>query len=153
MRAVLLACGSRQLAYHPGARAYCRGRVGRALDLLAVAGTTEAIVLHGGAIGPDQWAGEEAHSRGVRAVAYLPSGLRLDTRGKARLWSTVAVHPLDRNRALVAACLAAQTGGWAAWVLGLVAPWPGTGGTDHTLRLARKAGLTVAREVVPAVIR
>lgn len=145
----LLVCGARELAYHPGAYWYVCWRVGRLLD----EHPRPTVLLQGGALGPDQWAGEEARARGVRAVAYLPSGLRLDTRGAARLWSTTAVHPLDRNRALVSACLAAQAGGWTPWVLGLVASWPGTGGTDHTLRLAHKAGLVTARETVPAVIR
>lgn len=156
---VLLVCGSRELLYHPGAQRYVRHMIGHALRELAWLGHPDTVVLHGGAKGPDRWAGELAQERGLRAVTYLPSGWRLDSWARPRRWSPVAVHPLERNRAMVRALTNAERrvfeGGppWMTRVLGFVAPWPTeTHGTEATLRYARREGHEAREEEVPAVV-
>jgi hypothetical protein len=61
-----------------------------------------------------------------------------------------AVSPLERNRVMVAHCAWARDNmRWQVRVLGLVAPWSRTHGSDHTLGLAKRAELDVTRLECP----
>jgi hypothetical protein len=145
----LLVCGARELAYHPGAHVYVCWRVGRLLDECP----HPTVLLQGGALGPDRWAGTVARNRGVRVVTYLPDGVRLDTHALARRWAEGDPGPLARNRAMVDGLTTARGLGWGALVVGYVTPWePATRGTDATLRRAAECGLCVERVTVPALV-
>lgn len=148
MRSVLLVCGARELAYHPGARDWCRAHIISALEPF-----DRPTILHGGALGPDLWAAEVAAERGLRGVTYLPNGWRLDTHEPTRRWADGDPGPLARNRAMVTALTTARGLGWGALVVGYVTPWePATRGTDATLRRAAECGLCVERVTVPALV-
>ena len=144
---VLLVTGARELLCHPGAHAYVCWRVGWLAGELGA-----SLILHGGALGPDTWAGETAERLGLRAVTYLPNGWRLDTHAPPRRWAADGADPgpLVRNRAMVDAPLSA---GWPLTVLGFLTPWqPATHGTAATLRYARQRGAEVHEDVVPACV-
>ncbi len=140
--ALILVCGSRTLATHPDARA----RLERVLTPLLVA---RPCILTGGATGPDTWALDLARSRGLPWAALLPSGVRQTDRGTDR-WSPVPVYPLARNAALVRLAASHHETGARVLVVGAVDPASPKHGTDHTLGLARAAGLATRRYVFTA---
>lgn len=138
--ALILVCGSRSLTTYPDARA----RLERVLTPLLVA---RPCLLTGGAAGPDTWALDLARERGLPWAAFLPSGVRQTHRGADR-WSPVPVYPLERNAALVRLAASHHETGARVLVVGAVDPASRSRGTDHTLSLARVAGLAVRRYVL-----
>ena len=120
-----------------------------------------ALLVHGGARGPDEMAGKEGARVGVPEMLVFYSNGRLSRR-VATFRDEGAVHvatytserwhdgdpgPLVRNRAMVAHLSGLVAAGWTVRVVGLVDATSPTRGTDHALRLARAAGLTVERLV------
>lgn len=144
MLSALLVCGARELLYHPGAHAYVSERV----RLLLAEVPCANILLHGGAVGPDQWAATVARNRGVRVVTYRPDGQRLDTHTRARRWAAGNPGPLARNRAMVDG-LARVDG--SVRVVGFLTPWEAaTHCTQATIAYARQRGIEAAVDEVPA---
>jgi hypothetical protein len=153
-RRLLLVCGSRSLgAEHGGTKASTDWAYDILRSQIANPKHRPDVVINGDAHGPDRWSSMTALTLGIECRAY-----RLD--GNVYTWDTMgsqfvhsrwrdadgpAVNPLERNRALVAAAARALDEGWDVQVLGLVAPWAKTHGTDHTLAQARHSGLKVAR--------
>lgn len=161
MASALLVCGSRSLARDPDATAWAKGEVEA-----RVRAEAPDLIMHGAAYGPDQWAGQCANvmadeGRPVPFVhAVYPHGITViwtrgpDGRG---LWSgrhpwsdrllQYDTGPFIRNAYMVNAVAYLAALGCRVLVLGLVDATSATRGTDHTLRLARAAGLTVERLV------
>ena len=159
MTRVLLITGARSLATRPGAEAWARGLIAEALvgcDLLIV----------GDADGPDAWGIEEASGRGIEVTSYAcrgdNAGWIVNAAARVQsLWSSVAgTHPLRRNAAMVRDAVRMRADGDDVLCLALldglkvdVPPRNGkpgeraTRGTEHTVGLARAAGLTVRQEV------
>ena len=117
-----------------------------------------ALVLNGGAVGPDAWATGLAKIVGVPARELLPNG---DVRAQGELdealdlpsrWAPEGVSPgpLPRNEELVRTAAAYARGGATVLVVALYAPWSKTQGTRHTVKLASAAGLECDVHVCPA---
>lgn len=109
-----------------------------------------ALVFHGGARGPDRWAGAYARHLGLHTVEYRIDGRRIvngaPARGARPIWTEEPPPPpnapkqawqtwcLDRDRIMAedagAACAAL---GWEGRMLALVPGWPrDTHGTEYT---------------------
>jgi hypothetical protein len=155
MPALLLVTGSRVLTEHTAARLWCEEELVRDLVPLGPG----AVVMTGGASGPDDWSTAMAEFRDLRWLIYHATGHRQASWEDARLWRTegpltdadLRADPslyLRRDDAMVAAALAAHERGWAVRVLGLKASWSKTDGTGYTLRAADKAGLAWRRAEV-----
>lgn len=141
---VLIVTGARCLVDTPAATAWARGVLGDAL--VEVTG-----VGHGGAIGPDTWAGELARNLGLRETVYgLDGWVTQDGRRLVRWTNDQRPHPIARNRALVEAARIASLRGTDLSVLGLLAPWSRTHGTERTCAMADAAGLIVRVMPCPA---
>jgi hypothetical protein len=155
---VLLITGARSLATRPGAEAWARAKIAAALagcDLLIV----------GDAPGPDRWAMHEGLHLSHGVSVYWTRGkdagwvLTPDEDGEAGYggrWAPrgASTHPLARNAAMVADAVRMRADGddvlCLALLDGLKVDAPGqraTRGTEHTVGLARAAGLTVREEV------
>lgn len=142
--AVLLVSGARALCDTPAAGAWAEATLRAVVDARPWYG-----VAHGGAAGPDTWAGILAAMARVSEVVYRLDGRVVQDGRELRRWTAAAhPHPLDRNRAMVAA-LAALTDILDVYVLGLLAPWSRTAGTAFTLTCARDAGLPTWAETCP----
>lgn len=141
---VLLVTGSRSLALRAGTqRAFCEHH----RELIDQAD----LVVTGDAYGPDQWA------NWLAPFDYeqwqLGGGVRL--RAGVRWWSSLKTNdPLVRNRCMVESVRDNYLRrGENVLCVGFVDPVPRTPGerrtrgTDHTLRLARQAGIWCARYV------
>jgi|GEM_PF-4973690 len=149
MPSALLVCGSRSLITDPAGLAWV------ADTLRAVLSPRPDLLIHGGARGPDEMADTEAARLGVPAILTLyPNGTQRYRRaGQSPLVATYRLDqwhegdpgPLERNKAMVAHLFRLIDFGWTARVVGLVDATSPTRGTDHTLRHARAAGLTVER--------
>lgn len=107
------------------------------------------ILIDGGAEKGDRDATEIGSALGIRCYEYRTDGWIWipDGRGSylkvSRWWaSSGSVHPLERNRFMVSHCVRFRESGWNVHVLGLVAPWSKTHGTDHTLSQARHSGFS-----------
>jgi hypothetical protein len=149
----LLVTGSRSLARDPRKEAWARAIISATVAELSPWST----IVHGGASGPDAWAQEAAESH--RYGAYLLTNTLLadgriviTTLGGGTLhrahdrWHDGNPGPLERNRHMVEVempALAAR--GYTPRVLALVDQASRTKGTDHTVRLALKAGYPVDR--------
>ena len=155
MTRVLLITGARSLAGDPAAEAWARVRIAEAL-----AGVDLLIV--GDAPGPDAWASRIQRDAVRRVWCYRTHGPNagwIDTAhceewDRLRLWADgVSRHPLKRNEMMVADAAGIMDAGEDVRCLALLdgrkprKPKPGearpTRGTEHTLGLARRAGLTV----------
>jgi hypothetical protein len=154
---VLLITGARTLATRPGAEAWARDHITRSLrhaDLLIV----------GDADGPDAWAWDETTwlmSPTLKVRCYRTHGddagwITEPEQGKwqrVTRWDAGDTHPLKRNAAMVSNASSkriAATVSVLALLDGLKVDAPGqraTRGTEHTVGLARAAGLTVREEV------
>lgn len=168
MTRVLLVTGARSLADDPAAEAWARGLIAEALvgvDLLIV----------GDAPGPDAWAWEIAEGSVRERRRYCVRGdhagdVRVSYRARSvadARWATwrwtppgSSTHPLARNAAMVEeASLVTRMRHGILSVLALLdgrkpaKPKPGekrpTRGTEHTVGLARAAGLTVDARTWP----
>lgn len=147
---MLLVCGSRVLAWHPGAQVYARHRIDMALDELRDLGCSHPVLLQGGAVGPERWAQDMGHELGLRIVTYRPDGWRYDTHAPPRRWHEGDPGPRVRNRTMVE-----RMGGfdWAVRVLGLVAEWGPACGTEATVRYADWYGHVSHLDRVPWDLR
>jgi hypothetical protein len=152
---VLLITGARSLADDPAAEAWARVAIAEALrdvDLLIV----------GDAPGPDTWAWEIAGNLVVDCDEYLTrgphAGMISEHRGigaptVTRRWAAADTHPLRRNIVMVNVAKEMWEGGDDVHVLALLdgrkdsATGRVTRGTEHTVGLARAAGLTVTEKV------
>ncbi len=153
MASALLVCGSRSLTRDPAGLAWVTD------TLRAVLSPRPDLLVHGGARGPDEMADAEAARVQVPDIlTFYPNGtLRQRRVGSLPVHATYAEYhwadadsdpgPLLRNRAMVNYLLTLADVGRAVRVVGLVDATSATRGTDHTLRLARAAGLTVERLV------
>lgn len=165
---VLLVTGARSLATRPGAEAWARGVIAEAL-----AGVDLLIV--GDAPGPDAWAAEsvgrclvgeewrgndaECHrylTRGRDAGWIVASGGCEDSGEEEYVarWTRIVggTTPLDRNAAMVRMAAEWRDRDADVRVLALLdalKPAGSTRGTEHTVELARRAGLTVVERVWP----
>lgn len=151
---ILLVTGSRALNDTAAARAW-------AMDLLCVRigrlPYANASVWTGGcARSPDTWAEQLARKRGLMRVTFSLDGWIYRDGKRTDLWSPAetepAVHdrktwPLVRNAAMIERLVG---GGNQATVLALRAPWACTHGTEHTVELARRAGIVVEEQMCPA---
>ncbi len=168
MTRVLLITGARSLATRPGAEAWARGLIAEALRGVYVA-------QMGDADGPDKWAREEAAALGVTVRCHVTRGASagcvvLHKNGRAEVlhrWTKTAPPSSDATRAEWAAWLKLRNREMVeesvflgehvglpvdglALLDGLKVDAPGqraTRGTEHTVGLARAAGLTVREEV------
>ena len=171
MTRVLLITGARSLATRPGAEAWARAKIAEALR------GVDIVVIGDARDGADPWAWDEAatperpvhvyRTRGPHAGRIWIAGEREFAR-----WTTVAPPSnsaehwewsrwlKSRNAAMVRDIAAMRAAGDTVSVLALldglkvdVPPRDGkpgkraTRGTEHTVGLARDAGLTVREEV------
>lgn len=151
MPSALLVCGSRSLTRDPDRLAWVTD------TLRTVLSPRPDLLVHGGARGPDEMAdAEAARIRVPDILTFYPNGtLRQRRVGSLPVHATYGEYqwhggdpgPLARNRAMVMYVTELVPLGWTVRVLGLVDATSATRGTDHTLRLARAAGLTVERLV------
>lgn len=152
MASALLVCGSRSLARDTDMLAWVTD------TLRAVLSPRPDLLVHGGARGPDEMADAEAARVQVPDIlTFYPNGtLRWRRVGSLPVHATYSESqwsyasdpgPLARNRAMVTYLADAARRGFTVRVVGLVDATSATRGTDHTLRLARAAGLTVERLV------
>lgn len=88
---------------------------------------TDTVVITGGAQGPDQWAERAAQTRGLTVVVHKPN---LD--GALTRWQ-MAERYYARNQAIVVD---------SDSIVAFVAP-DRTGGTEDTIRRAKRAGKPV----------
>lgn len=161
MTRVLLVTGARSLADSRDAERWARALIAEALrdvDLLIV----------GDADGPDAWAWAEAGCNCVECHEYITRGPRAgmiaEHRGIGvpridRPWSVDHTSPLRRNAAMARDCKRLAAEGATVSVLALLdgrkpaVTQPGekrpTRGTEHTVGLARAAGLSVREERWP----
>lgn len=144
---LLLVAGSRSLGRDAKAFRWSRDHLKTALF-----GYPGAVVLTGGAEGPDVWAEDLALLLGHRVVVYRPDGSRRESfaydADKLSRWGTppsTSGAPLVRNAAMVDRAKRALERGWQVLVLGLVDEASKSRGTDHCLGLARAAGLAIYR--------
>lgn len=154
MRTALLVCGSRVLGDVKGATVWGRQIVAAAIAALP----PRSVVLTGGAVGPDAWAGEFASKRAVNLVEYRLDGFRwVNGKWDYPPWPhrlPIEPHerkggrgfPLLRNQAMIDA-LAQLDPEWDRYVLALIAPWAQTQGTQFTVEHARRAGIRVDEHV------
>jgi len=156
-RSILLVCGSRALTERPEAEAWAREILWQTILALPRVESPHAasVVVVGDASGPDAWAldiaGQTACARWCR---YALDGYRYKTDGVPMSWSAMPAlpvakaWPLVRNAVMVREVAGlARDFGDVVRVIGLVSPWATTHGTEHTLGLARRAGLPVERWV------
>lgn len=157
MASALLVCGSRSLTRDPDRLAWVTD------TLRAVLSPRPDLLVHGGARGPDEMADAEAARVQVPDIlTFYPNGtLRQRRVGSPPVCATYSEYqwhdgdpgPLARNRAMVMYVFRLAPLGWTVRVVGLVDATSATRGTDHTLRLARAAGLTVERLVWEGRVR
>lgn len=155
MPSLLLVTGSRALARNRGGTkksvAWAYDRCGEAI----VGENRPDLVVAGDAEGPDTIACTVAGTVRPRILwrVFALDGWLYHCDVGLRRWRNVpgpATWPLSRNMAMVAAVVKARDAGWHVRVLGLVAPWSRTRGSDHTLGVAKRAGLEVTRLECPA---
>lgn len=120
---------------------------------VSLLGNPGAVVLTGGAEGPDVWAEDLGLRYGHRVVVYRPDGTRRDLTSYTGAplvtrWGNPpagAGAPLARNRAMAQRAARAASQGWRVEVLGFVDLGSKSRGTDHCLGAATGEGLTVRR--------
>lgn len=105
-------------------------------------------IINGGAELGDRDCTKIAHALSIECEEYRTDGwiwafdATYTLRRTVRWWDPCgSVHPLERNRYLVSRCVQARESGWNVRVLGIVAPWSKTHGTQHTLSQARHSGI------------
>lgn len=146
---VLLVSGSRSLVDRTGAP--------RALAAFVVPLLDGAdLAVFGDATGPDLWAEQEARIAGVPTERWQLNGRVVESRYPPpdRRWypeseppAAPARLPLERNAAMIRSIAKRAQCGANVLCVGFVDPKSRTNGTDHTLRLARQAGIWCARYV------
>lgn len=153
MTRILVVAGSRVLSDRSAAETWAKRAIASACARLEV-----ECVAHGNASGPDTWADDHAAWLGVPRVVFalLSSGRPVVMLGPRARPIQRAEHyaydhrdPLARNAALMRWAADRAAKGHVVEVLGLVAPWATTRGTDHALRCARDLELPVTRIEAP----
>ena len=106
------------------------------------------LVVAGDANGPDRWALRHAHSFGCGYERWTLSGF-VQCEGESWAWAWGRQNdPLVRNRCMVEHVRDEYLRNYEnVLCVGFVDPDSRTHGTDHTLRLARQAGIWSARYV------
>jgi hypothetical protein len=106
------------------------------------------LLVAGDANGPDRWALRHAHSFDCGYERWTLSGF-VQCEGESWEWSQIRLNdPLVRNRCMVGHVRDKYLDhGENVLCVGFVDPESKTHGTDHTLRLARQAGIWCARYV------
>jgi len=150
-RRVLLVTGSRALRHAPAQR----WAIARLLEQFAwLMESEDPLLIHGGCVeSPDAWSSWIATQLDVRQRIYYASGKLAVWQGSGeatwRRWAEGAPpSPLDRNRYMIET-VARKLQGLPLRVLALRAPWATTHGTEHTVTVARRAGLDVVEIVCP----
>lgn len=114
------------------------------------------LVVTGDAAGPDDWAQLEARTDSIPFERWQLDGCVIDSKSEhgSRRWYSEAGScvdrrrlPLERNKAMVQSVAFGALFGDNVLCVGFVDPRSRTRGTDHTLRLARQAGIWCARYV------
>jgi hypothetical protein len=165
-RVLVLISGSRALAQRQSAKAYVWRHM---LDLLAPL-PRPSLIIHGDCEGsPDVWSkhacerlalpktGEVEAVPGHAWVGYqLQSGNRVTSEGKVARWTARKsgwTH-IDRNYAMVLRAAAAAQDGYRVLVVGYLASWATTAGTEGTMQMAESVGLAADRVLVtPELLR
>lgn len=107
------------------------------------------LVIHGNAIGPDQWCEPLAAGLGFTVRRYLPNG-RVSYRRTDGVWGEGAwlkhlspdyYDPIERNKAQIRAARRYANLGAAVFVAGFVDSASKKHGTARTLEFAAQAGL------------
>jgi hypothetical protein len=153
-KTLLVVTGSRALRSDRGGSTSSEEWAIGALENRMLHGQRPSCVAHGGAPGPDQWTNDVASVSvpPIPCVIFRLDGWAYGPDGWVKRWRQHegrALSPLERNVSLIAHAAEARDKGWDVDVLGLIAPWTKTKGTDHTLGLARKCGLKVTRAECP----
>jgi hypothetical protein len=157
---LLLVTGSRALDDGAGCERWAKSQLIQVISNMP----PEGIVMHGGARGPDRWAGELARTYGYQEVIFLPTGAIFG--GRKPTWRNVvgdrelvAEDFLLRNKAMVMAVRDYSQRFGPVKVLGLRLPGARTNGTLRVSGPWSRTGCidcprTVGREhpvpVVPA---
>jgi hypothetical protein len=142
---ILLVTGSRVLE---GSESEAEARA-KLVGIAALFAPT--VVVAGDARGPDEWAIDWAVSSSIETRLYcLDTCVRTAAGRIVRWWSKreppyPRSWPLERNETMVTEVTVQASQGAIVRVLGLVAEWSATKGTEHTLRCARSEGLSVTR--------
>jgi hypothetical protein len=115
------------------------------------------LLVVGDADGPDHWALSTALSQKRRVECWELNGsvYGMGALAHQRRWLTEDVErrygtkprPLIRNAEMVLSCATLMRDGHNVVCVGFVDPASKTHGTDHTLGLARRAGIWTARYV------
>ncbi len=155
LKSLLLVTGSRALADYPEAQDWAE------TQLAGRIGTGDwGVVLNGGCpLSPDAWSTDIAARAGVAWVEYRLDGHRYGSDGKTKLWVAERSdrkkphpHPHERNQAMVDLGRRMLADGWRVLVLGLVAPWSKTRGTQVTIGMAQQANLPLEEPPCPAIV-
>lgn len=144
MTPLLLVTGSRKLSWSGASYRWAQDTLATVMRSLP----SNAILLQGGCPdSPDAWAGTMAAMLGLRVVTYHANG-RIEGGHVSRWGLPSDAGPLKRNAAMVEA---ARLYLWSlrgpVAVLGLRHIGATTHGTEHTLGLARRAGLWTEERV------
>lgn len=114
------------------------------------------LVINGGAGKGDRDVSRLACASGFFCIEHRTNGwcyapnLDGSYRQLNRWWGPKgSVHPLERNRFMVTQCAQARDAGWNVHILGLIAPWSRTHGTEHTLAQAMHAGFSPIKAISP----
>ena len=151
-RRILVICGSRALDASPRPRRWAKREIAAALARFA-----PDVVVHGFARGPDAWSDELAVWLDIPRVVFSLSRFEPRVRSErgdrpaaeAERYRYDSSDPLSRNAAMIRWAVDRAAEGHAVRVLALTAGWSGTGGTRHTMALARDAGLHVEHHEAP----
>lgn len=162
-RAVLLVSGSRAFAKPPFSERAVEWAVGQITDEISrLSREFDLRVVTGDATGPDQWAKNASAYAKVPYVVYTKHGDRKladvslgaddGNRAPATVGTWTTASPprhteherwrewlLERDRVMATEVVQSAKNGRFVIVLGIVAPWSATHGTQHTLACARKA--------------
>lgn len=113
------------------------------------------LVINGGCDGVDARATDIGRRFGCRCREFRLDGwvyaIDASSLVQSSRWhaSGGRIHPLERNRIMIHQAAALVPLGWTVSVVGLIAPWSLTHGTDHTLTQADQASLPNTRIVCP----
>lgn len=161
-KCLILVCGSRALSTSKAAKAFVWRHMLALLEPLP----RPSLIIHGDCEGsPDVWTkhaclklavppvGDAPAIPGHAWVGYqLPTGLRVTSEGKTAPWtkSRNGWSHLDRNFALALRAQAAKQDGYRVLIVGYVADWSASHGTDETLEMTAGLGLEPERVLITA---
>lgn len=146
---VLVVTGSRALVQDSGATERAQKRLEHEIFALG----EDDLVITGDAQGPDSWALAKAIRARKPWMIYKLNGIWRASNSDQGAWATpekIAAEsgfrnwPLKRNEAMLVRAFELAAKGHKVRLLALVANWSTTGGTAHTMKLAKMAKLPVA---------